>query len=537
MGFFRQLLNAVTYPLRALFTSPARLFAAGQRLSGLSLPARAAILVAVFLVISVIKALVAFRFTQDRVAMEYWFNPVRVIVIAVLVVVIPIVVYYVLRLWLEGDQSRYPDIDSAWRAGLAQLQQRGLSPARIPFFLVAGTSGEGEEKALFRASCMELPVKNVPDGAAALHWYANSDGIYLVCSDTSSLSRLASSARGAEGAGEFTPARPKARPSHGGALRGTIISQPADVDADQAAEERPPEAGLRPAEDRIRGTMVMGAGRSEAASLADQRRAVVLTADERAEQQRRLEYLCGLIRRLRQPYCPINGILTLLPWDLVQHPREALEVRRCVQSDLETIRRTLLIRCPVTALVNGVERDPGFCEMIRRVGVQRAGTQRFGKGFSVWNPPTRERLVALAAHACGAFEDCIYALFRETGALGKPGNTKLYALLCRVRRDVQDRLANVLVGGYGQGEGERDDVMLFSGCYFGATGETEDRQAFVRSVFDKLPSEQEELEWTDQALEQDARCQVWANLGFMLNGVLALVVAGTILYKWFPFWK
>lgn len=175
--------------------------------------------------------------------------------------------------------------------------------------------------------------------------------------------------------------------------------------------------------------------------------------------------------------------------------------------------------------------------MIRRVGAQRAGTQRFGKGFSVWNPPTRERLVALTAHACAAFEDCIYALFRETGALGKPGNTKLYALLCRVRRDVQDRLAHVLVGGYGRGEGESDDAMLFSGCYFGATGETEDRQAFVRSVFDKLPSEQEELEWTDRALDQDARCQVWANLGLMLNGVLALVVAGTILFRWFPFWK
>ncbi|MDD4788166.1 MAG: type VI secretion protein IcmF/TssM N-terminal domain-containing protein, partial [Pirellulales bacterium] len=456
MGFFRQLLNAVTYPLRALFASPARLFAAGQRLSGLSLPARAAILVAVFLVISVITALVAFRFTQDHVAMEYWFNPVRVIVIAILVVVIPIVVYYVLQLWLEGDRSRYPDIDAAWRAGLAQLQQRGLSPARIPLFLVAGTACEAEENALFRASCLELPVKNVPGGAAALRWYANSDGIYLVCSETSSLSRLASSARGAAGAGQSPPARPAARPSHG-ALRGTIISQPADVEADQPAEERPPDAGLRPAEDRIRGTMVMGAGRSEAASPADQRRAVVLTADERAEQQRRLEYLCGLIRRLRQPYCPINGILTLLPWDLIQHPREALELRRSVQADLETIRRTLLLRCPVTALVSGVEREPGFCEMIRRVGAQRAGTQRFGKGFSVWNPPTRERLVALTAHACAAFEDCIYALFRETGALGKPGNTKLYALLCRVRRDVQDRLAHVLVGGYGRGEGGSAD--------------------------------------------------------------------------------
>jgi hypothetical protein len=79
--------------------------------------------------------------------------------------------------------------------------------------------------------------------------------------------------------------------------------------------------------------------------------------------------------------------------------------------------------------------------------------------------------------------------------------------------------------------------MLFSGCYFAATGETEDRQAFVRSVFDKLPSEQEELEWTDEALEWDARCQVWANLGFAANAILALVVVGTIVYRWFPFWK
>ncbi len=214
MGFFRQLLNAVTYPLRALFTSPARLFAAGQRLSGLSLPARAAILVAVFLVISVITALVAFRFTQDRVAMEYWFNPVRVIVIAVLVVVIPIVVYYVLRLWLEGDQSRYPDIDSAWRAGLAQLQQRGLSPARIPFSCRGDGLRSGGKSVVSRV-LHGIAGEERAGRRRQLRWYANPDGIYLVCSDTSSLSRLASSARGAKG-GRFHPARPKARPSHGG---------------------------------------------------------------------------------------------------------------------------------------------------------------------------------------------------------------------------------------------------------------------------------------------------------------------------------
>ncbi len=543
MHFFRRLLDFVTRPLRALLYFPARLFSAGQRLLNISLPARAAILVAVFLVILVVTAFVAFYCTEDRVAWNYWVNPIRVLVITVLVIIIPFVVYRVLKLWLEGEVSRYPDIDYAWKAGLAELESHGLDLSQIPVFLILGSSGEAEEKPLFAGSRMSFRLREVPQGPAALHWYAHPDGIYLVCSDVGCSSALAARARDAaaqEKAGPV-PAPPQ---SPGGSIRGTIV---AGDQADPGPSAPPSEprgtaggAALPAAAGAIRGTMVVGAGAEEDDSApAAVKKPVTMSPEDRTEQERRLQYVCRLIRRARQPLCPINGLLSLLPVGLIQRPREAIEVQRCVQRDLASIRRVLMLRCPVTALVTGMEDEPGFRELVRRVGPERAAAQRFGKGFSVWNPPTPERLRALAAHACGAFEDWVYALFREKGSLSKPGNTKLYALLCKIRRNVQNRLANILAAGYGTGSGDDADAepMLFSGCYFAAAGETEDRQAFVRGVLDKLPDEQEELDWTRAALEEDGKYQLWAQLGFALNALLVVSLAAMSIYRWFPFWK
>ena len=44
------------------------------------------------------------------------------------------------------------------------------------------------------------------------------------------------------------------------------------------------------------------------------------------------------------------------------------------------------------------------------------------------------------------------------------------------------------------------DPLPFAGCYFGATGPSEDRQAFVTSVFEKLVKLEEDVEWTEKRL-------------------------------------
>ncbi len=132
----------------------------------------------------------------------------------------------------------------------------------------------------------------------------------------------------------------------------------------------------------------------------------------------------------------------------------------------------------------------------------------------------------------------MYTLFREKGSLSKPGNTKLYALLCKIRRVVQSRLTNILVNGYGWDPDRASEhaPLFFGGCYFAATGDTQDRQAFVKGVFDKLPEQQEEVQWTEDASREEQKYQLMAQLALGLNTVLLLATLGLIAHKWFAFW-
>jgi hypothetical protein len=197
----------------------------------------------------------------------------------------------------------------------------------------------------------------------------------------------------------------------------------------------------------------------------------------------------------------------------------------------------LMVRCPVTALVAGIEEESGFRELVRRVGRDRALNQRFGKGFSVSNVPLGERLEALAIHACGAFEDWIYNLFREPDSLSKPGNTKLYSLLCKIRHKVQERLGRIMIGGYSCDPDDvpAPDALRFGGCYFAGTGESEERQAFVLAVVGKLQEQEEELQWTDEALKQDDRFHLASQFVLVLDLLLLVALAGEVFYVWF--WK
>jgi hypothetical protein len=292
----------------------------------------------------------------------------------------------------------------------------------------------------------------------------------------------------------------------------------------------------------IRGTMVIGSAVTSAEDgdpgAAPEKRVATLPPAEATEQSRRLEYLCQLIRRARQPLCPVNGILTLLPFGIVQSGMGgAREVQRAAKMDLVSVRRALQLRCPVTTLVVGMENESGFRELVRRVGRERAAAQRFGKGFDkdqIWNEPSPERLEATCAHACGAFEDWVYALFKERGSLSKEvGNKKLFALLCKVRRDLKDRLSNLLIAACGTDTEQKQepDPWLFGGNYFAATGDREDRQAFVAGVFEKLPEQQEEVEWTQDALRKD---RLYRSLGYYaiaLDIALALVVVALLFWN------
>lgn len=540
MYYLQQFFQILFTPIRLLFTSPQQLIATPRKLLGLSLAARIAILLAMFLMLCTAAAYWAAWHKLD--VWSAWLGHLPWVI--VLVLVIPVVAYQALKLWLEGETSAFEDIDRAWNAGLAELERNGLNLSQMPFFLVLGSSGEFHERGLFEAARLSFTVQQFPQGAAALHWYATSDAVYLVASDVGCLSKVAALGETVvedEKKQQLAPAAAAARGfnPHGGTMDlGTADLGTADIRSTMTTPAAPRPAPAARAD--IRGTMMLP-NQGEAAAGVEQapieKKHIRLPREEFEAQSQRLRYLCRLIRRVRQPFCPINGALALLPYNVIQWGRlEAIEIQKAVQTDLNTLAAAMRLRFPVTALVTGMERESGFRELVRRVGAERARLQRFGKGFKVWDQTSPEQLGALCAHACGAFELFIYELFRErdslTGPEKSPGNRKLYSLLGKIRRDFQSRLDGILVVGFAHDSERpsREPPLLFGGCYFAATGGTEAGQAFVQSVFERLLEEQEELEWSPAAIREDAWFRRLAYAGFALDAGL-LAAAAYLFYR------
>jgi hypothetical protein len=211
------------------------------------------------------------------------------------------------------------------------------------------------------------------------------------------------------------------------------------------------------------------------------------------------------------------------------------QLASAVREDLRVVQQGARLRCAVVSLIGGMEHEKGFLELIRRVGSTRARDQRLGSSFKTWNPPTIERLQSLATIACGSFEDNIYSLFKEEDGYNKPGNDKLYGLICKTRGKFIEGLEFFLTDGYGLQDIRETDgsrPMLFSGCYFAATGEVEGAAGFLRSLFDQklYLLEQDNLQWTDSALRDDAAYHNWARIGMLLSGVIVLALIGVFIY-------
>ena len=526
----------------------------------LSLPAYWSCLTSVMLIVVVTVAWIFFFTGKDNVhgALGWW----RIILVLLLVVAIPIVLYRGLKLWLEGDKSRFPDIDYAWNAGIKALQQNGLSMDSAPVFLVLGSHNERHEREFMRAAGHDFRVRAVPEGASPLHWYAEPDAIFLFCTDASWLSALAALAEkkpienvtpaplpatappvpratpatppAAGGGGVAQPSQPAtAAPAASTPARGTVMLDQFLNQQPSAAQPTPPPAtpasyvaeqsssgSANPDSEPLPQPMAVIPG---TIPTGQEEVLAVVSPVEATERLQRLQYVCQLLRGSRKSLCGVNGILTLLPFQLMQSsPVEVEELQRAIKSDLLAIQRELRVRCPVTSLVVGLDRETGFSELVRRVGPERAVSQRFGRRFDVRTLAQRNELTIYCEHVCGVFEDWVHTLFREQQALTRPGNTRLYSLLCKVRCNLKTRLAEILVGGYGYDERQftEDDPFLFSGCYFAATGETPDRQAFVKGVIDKLIDEQEYVEWSQQALIANRRYRRLAIVGFLISAAL-----------------
>lgn len=524
MQALHALISTITSPIRALFTWFAQLVPALHTASKFSLPFRWSIIALLFLLILWCAA--GIRLVMTKSLIWSWMRgDIRALVIlTALLILIPILVYHLVRYLMMEDVSRFPDIDQAWKDAIKQSKDKGVSIADTPLFLVLGCTSFREVSNIAKQTGLEFVYSTASTGEPPLAVFTSRLGFFAFINGCNCMSRLSTSTKTTEAIAQ-TARNPIIPYVDAGATMDAGHLAALDSQTANALNDIDDGPGLPDV--RSGGTMLLPEGQE----LSDFLQIPVmsptskaLSSQDKLDCEERLRHLCNLIKNSRMPLCPINGIVSAIPFDLIESSSEQLQL--AAQNDLRVLREELQVRCPNTVVVTGLEREEGFVELIRRLPPDKSQENRFGKGCDLWFAPEASRLDALAIHATSAFEDWIYMLFQENDAIRKKGNSRLFRLLCRARGVFSENLRKVLAGGFGYDPQHQPNLaheqFLFGGCYFAAIGNMQSQQAFIKSVFSKVLQQEGELEWSPAARYSDRAYHFWANIAALV-GLLAVI--------------
>ena len=452
----------------------------------LSGPARAAVVFFLFLICLVIVVSIAFLSNPENIAWRQVITLNRVLTIIGSVLLLPCLLYQGLRLWMEDDTETFRDLNDAFSSGLHEIEERGMSLTACPLFLVLGSTREDQEAVLMQAAFGSSSIQCMPHGPTPLHWWVQPDGIFLFLTEISRVGML-----------------------------------------NEHLDQRSPQltAGSNPHHDTDRSDQASKTGRAIESEL-DANAQSLPPSSEKQRQRRRIEAVCSLVRKHSRPGCPCHGILVSIPFSgLSSETYDRAQLESAIRADLVVIQRELQVRCPVMLLVTGLEQDAGFREIILRLGLDEAKRRRFGIDFDVHANATADDLSKTATLVSHEVENCVYELFRQSGALNQPGNKPLFSFLVQFRTAIQTRLAQLLTQGFGFDKTMNSNMepILFCGCYFAATGPSADQQAFVKGPLDRLVAAHDQVEWIPLRLKQEQRFGRWLILNLVL--IAALVVS------------
>jgi hypothetical protein len=445
-------------------------------------------------------------------------------------------------LGLEEEGSAFPDIDAAWNEAVAALRQADIELSEVPLFLVIG-KGEGGEEAFFNAATaapMASLVKYAPHASdAPIRLWATRDAAFISCAGASLLGRQAGILAGEEGA---LPETGGGAPDLDNPLLKSVgfatIRPTGQMEDVQKLLRQAFDEGRELSDAEKEQIRAMTGGATPETRKA--RPALLQNADETERGTARLRHLCKLIVRARQPHCPLNGTMVLVPFAGTDSDDDATQTGVIIQRDLATVQETLRLRFPVLTLVCDLEKADGFAEFLERFPADQR-KQRLGQRHP-WvpdvNPADLPKVIESEVDwICqGLLGNWIIKLFtleskdKKGGAEAVKGNAQLFRFLCQLR-DRDSRLARILTSFIRPSGSDRDGT-LFGGCYVAGTGHSAGEQAFVAGVMHKLVESQNFVSWTPDAMAEEGEQGRWTRFGYAGLAAVAAGLAGLVWYLW-----
>ena len=492
---------------------------------------------------------VNYRFDLERVLRSPW--PVLHKIWLPLLFLLAYVLLW-LGLWLwrmlgpDQESADFPDIEDAWNEGLLALSKAGIVPSEVPLFLLLGRPS-GSMDDLFTAAQMSLQVRNVPAGPdAPLRVFASRKGIFVTCEGASLLGRQIELLLDEESAfGKQTIQREGALDDSGTPVV-EVTGEPA------SSEERPvvnregmlTQVEMMLGEQRQAAPMTIAEfvfKQQQEPTQARKRRQALLKNTEQVElQTARLQYLCRLIGRARRPYCPVNGILVVLPLASTSHDENATQTGAVCRHDLSAAREMLHVHCPVLAVLCDLEKAPGFTEMVQHFPVGEQRQRHVGRPFPLvphLDPADIPRMIESGIRwLCQTlFPTFVYRLLevKDTPAEGASKmiqeHSRLFQFLGELR-ERQNRMTLLLTHGIAVSD---SGPSLFGGCFLAATGpDVATQQAFANGVFRLMLDNQSLVSWTDAALAEEADYRRLTRYCYIGTILLAVALMALVYYFW-----
>jgi hypothetical protein len=454
---------------------------------------------------------------------------------------------------LVGEQNakaEFTDIDDAWREAVDTMEAQGIGVSDVPLYVVLGRPAAAED-ALVQAAELQVVVRAPTAADVPLRVYALRDAIFVTCAGASTWGRFAGLLAGEE---EAKAAPLSAVPSGEKTIQfgsEAMGITPESIDELRELLAKQLQRDLTAAE-RTRlqelAELTKGAGRTK--------RRASLSSDAQTLGSERLRFLCSLIRRDRRPWCPVNGMLILVPWAATETDDTVKDAAGILQRDLSAARDGLQMRYPTFALVCDLETVKGFAEFRRSFTPETLKKGRIGQRLplvpdveSAEVPALLERGIqwigqnVLPAGIVKSLRMDAPPTDPKGGdpragapAAGTVHNRNLYMLFEQAYQRAP-RLARVLSRGLSGGSGPDavdpfNALPLFGGCYVAGTGRTPQEQAFVPAVLQRLGDGQNSVLWTSAAIAEDNRYRRWTKFGYMaMAAILVAGVALSVLYR------